>query len=390
MTESTPISLDNGGRSTDVVLDVDNLTVEFPTDDGVVQAVRGVSYQLRRGDSMGIVGESGSGKSVTSMAIMGLLPKTARIKGSVKLHGQELVGRSEKAYTDLRGNKIAMIFQDPLTSLNPVYTVGVQIGEAIQAHHDTSKKAARDRSIELLKMVGIPYPEQRVDNYPHEMSGGMRQRVVIAIAMANNPDVIIADEPTTALDVTVQAQVLEALEAAREETGAAMVLITHDLGVIAGHADRVCVMYAGKLVEKGSIDDVFYQPRMPYSLGLLGSLPRLDETGRERLTPIVGSPPSLLNLPAGCPFIPRCPLAQDVCEHEEPGLFVTDSPSHVAACHFHDRLVGISSADLFGTTSIDTEDMTVADIDPDLIGPAAVVHEGDGTHAPDLAKKEIS
>jgi oligopeptide/dipeptide ABC transporter ATP-binding protein len=395
MTQSTPISLDNGGTSSDVVLDVDNLTVEFPTDDGVVQAVRGVSYQLRRGDSMGIVGESGSGKSVTSMAIMGLLPRTARIRGSVKLHGQELVGRNEKAYTELRGNKIAMIFQDPLTSLNPVYTVGVQIAEAIQAHHDVSKKAARDRSIELLKMVGIPYPEQRVDNYPHEMSGGMRQRVVIAIAMANKPDVIIADEPTTALDVTVQAQVLEALEAAREETGAAMVLITHDLGVIAGHADRVCVMYAGKLVEKGSIDDVFYQPRMPYSLGLLGSLPRLDETGRERLTPIVGSPPSLLNLPQGCPFTPRCPLAQDICEREEPDLYVTDSAAHVAACHFHERLVGITSADLFGTTSIDTEDLTVADIDPDLIGPAAAVHEqdhagDDTTGTPDLAKKESS
>jgi peptide/nickel transport system ATP-binding protein len=393
MTHSTPISLDNGAKSTDAVLDVDNLTVEFPTDDGVVEAVRGVSYQLRRGDSMGIVGESGSGKSVTSMAIMGLLPKTARIKGSVKLHGQELVGRSEKNYTELRGNKIAMIFQDPLTSLNPVYTVGVQIGEAIQAHHDISKKAARDRSIELLKMVGIPYPEQRVDNYPHEMSGGMRQRIVIAIAMANNPDVIIADEPTTALDVTVQAQVLEALEAARAETGAAMVLITHDLGVIAGHVDRVCVMYAGKLVEKGSIDDVFYEPRMPYTLGLLGSLPRLDEVGRERLTPIVGSPPSLLNLPPGCPFTPRCPLAQEICDREEPDLFVTNSPAHVAACHFHDRLVGVSSVDLFGTTSIDTEDLTVAevaDLSPDAVGP--VVREGAhrADNTPNLAKKELS
>ena len=209
MTVSTNISLNKDETAPgDVVLDVDNLTVEFPTDDGLVQAVRGVSYQLRRGDSMGIVGESGSGKSVTSMAILGLLPKTARITGSVKLLGDELLGRSEKAYAELRGNKIAMIFQDPLTSLNPVYTVGYQIGEAILAHNDISKKAARDRSIDLLKAVGIPYPEQRVESYPHEMSGGMRQRVVIAIAMANNPDVIIADEPTTALDVTVQAQVL--------------------------------------------------------------------------------------------------------------------------------------------------------------------------------------
>jgi oligopeptide/dipeptide ABC transporter ATP-binding protein len=206
--------------------------------------------------------------------------------------------------------------------------------------------------------------------------------------------VIIADEPTTALDVTVQAQVLEALEAARQETGAAMVLITHDLGIIAGHADRVCVMYAGKLVEKGSIDDVFYEPRMPYSLGLLGSLPRLDETGRERLTPIVGSPPSLLNLPPGCPFTPRCPLAQDICEQEEPALMVTNTPVHLAACHFHDRLIGVSSADLFGTTSIDAEDLTVAEIaelDPEHVGHAAVLeHESDNAGKPDLAKRETA
>jgi oligopeptide/dipeptide ABC transporter ATP-binding protein len=363
MTVSTNIDLDKPLPATDVVLDVNNLTVEFPTDDGVVQAVRGVSYQLRRGDSLGIVGESGSGKSVTSLAVLGLLPNTARISGSVKLAGRELLGLSEKDYSGLRGNKIAMIFQDPLTSLNPVYRVGYQISEAVLAHNDVSKKAAKDRAIELLRLVGIPFPEQRVDSYPHEMSGGMRQRAVIAIAMANNPDVIIADEPTTALDVTVQAQVLEALEAARAETGAAMVLITHDLGVIAGHTDRICVMYAGKLVEKGSIDDVFYEPRMPYTLGLLGSLPRLDETGRERLTPIVGSPPSLLNLPPGCPFTPRCPLAQDICEREEPDLFPTSSPTHLAACHFHERLVGVTSEQLFGTTSVDTEDLTPADLE---------------------------
>jgi len=364
MTGSVGISLDKPEADTDVVLDVDNLSVDFPTDDGVVKAVRGVSYQLRRGDALGIVGESGSGKSVTSLAILGLLPKTARISGSVRLRGEELLGKTEQEYSRLRGNKVTMIFQDPLTSLNPVYSIGYQIAEAVLAHHDVSKKAARDRAIELLKAVGIPFPEQRVDNYPHEMSGGMRQRVVIAIAMANDPDVIIADEPTTALDVTVQAQVLEALEAARAETGAAMVLITHDLGVIAGHADRICVMYAGKLVEKGTVDDVFYRPRMPYTLGLLGSLPRLDETGRERLTPIVGAPPSLVNLPVGCPFTPRCPLAQDVCEQVEPDLYVTDSPEHVAACHFHDRLPGVTSAELFGTTSIDTEDLSYGQLDP--------------------------
>jgi oligopeptide/dipeptide ABC transporter ATP-binding protein len=364
MTVSTNIQLGRPGDvDTDVLLDVDNLSVSFPTDDGVVQAVRGVTYQLRRGDSLGIVGESGSGKSVTSLAVLGLLPKTARVTGSVRLLGEELLGKTENEYAKLRGNKIAMIFQDPLTSLNPVYTVGYQIAEAVLAHHDVSKRAAKDRAIELLGLVGIPFPEQRVDSYPHEMSGGMRQRAVIAIAMANDPDVIIADEPTTALDVTVQAQVLEALEAARAETGAALVLITHDLGVIAGHAERICVMYAGKLVEKGTTDEVFYRPRMPYSLGLLGSLPRLDETERHRLTPIVGSPPSLVNLPPGCPFTPRCPLAQDICEDQEPDLYVTDSPSHVAACHFHDRLLDKTSRDLFGTTSADTEDMTAADLE---------------------------
>ncbi len=363
MTVRTNIQLNPAETDSDVLLDVDNLTVEFPTEDGVVKAVRGVTYQLRRGDSLGIVGESGSGKSVTSLAVLGLLPKTARVTGSVRLHGEELLGKTEDEYAALRGNKISMIFQDPLTSLNPVYTVGRQIAEAVHAHHDVSKKAALDRAIELLSTVGIPYPEQRVHSYPHEMSGGMRQRAVIAIAMANDPDVIIADEPTTALDVTVQAQVLEALEAARAETGAALVLITHDLGVIAGHAERICVMYAGKLVEKGTVDDVFYRPRMPYSLGLLGSLPRLDETGRERLTPIVGSPPSLVNLPPGCPFTPRCPLAQQVCEEKEPDLYPTDSAEHVAACHFHDRLVRLSSEQLFGTTSADTEAMTAADLE---------------------------
>jgi oligopeptide/dipeptide ABC transporter ATP-binding protein len=326
-----------------------------------VHAVRGVSYQLRRGEAMGIVGESGSGKSVSSLAVMGLLPKNARVTGSIRFQGENLLGKSENQYAQLRGNKISMIFQDPLTSLNPVYDIGYQIAEAVLAHNDVSKKEARNRAVELLRVVGIPHPEQRVDNYPHEMSGGMRQRVVIAIAMANNPDVIIADEPTTALDVTVQAQVLEALEAARAETGAALVMITHDLGVIAGHAERICVMYAGKLVELGSIDDIFYRPRMPYSMGLLGSLPRLDSSSKQRLTPITGAPPSLVNLPAGCPFTPRCPLAQDVCEESEPALAITDGPAHLAACHFHERLVGVTAREVFGTTSADPDLIDSAD-----------------------------
>jgi oligopeptide/dipeptide ABC transporter ATP-binding protein len=335
----------------DALLVVDNLTVSFPTDDGVVQAVRGVSYTVRNGESLGIVGESGSGKSVSSLAVMGLLPKNARITGSVRFRGRELIGLGEREMAKLRGEKIAMIFQDPLTSLNPVYTVGYQIAEALHAHHEMSKQAALDRAAELLGIVGIPYPEQRISNYPHELSGGMRQRVVIAIAMANDPDVIIADEPTTALDVTVQAQVLEALEAARQETGAALIIITHDLGVIAGHSDRIAVMYAGKLVETGTTEEVFYRPRMPYTLGLLGSLPRLDQQERQRLTPIKGSPPSLLNLPPGCPFTPRCPLAEDICDNEEPELLMAEGTGHAAACHFRNRMADVEAADVFGANT---------------------------------------
>jgi oligopeptide/dipeptide ABC transporter ATP-binding protein len=331
----------------DALLVVDNLSVSFPTDDGIVNAVRGISYTVQSGEAMGIVGESGSGKSVSSMAVMGLLPKNARITGSIRFRGQEMLGMDEKEYSKVRGNKVAMIFQDPLTSLNPVYSIGYQIAEAVHAHNEVSKSAALDRAIELLSIVGIPYPEQRIRSYPHELSGGMRQRVVIAIAMANNPDVIIADEPTTALDVTVQAQVLEALETARAETGAALILITHDLGVIAGHADRIAVMYAGKLVETGTTEEVFYRPRMPYTLGLLGSLPRLDAV-HERLTPIQGAPPSLLNLPPGCPFTPRCPMAEDICDQEEPELLVAEGTSHAAACHFRNRLSDVEAADLFG------------------------------------------
>ncbi|MHA6629351.1 ABC transporter ATP-binding protein [Pseudonocardia sichuanensis] len=339
--------------SGDVVLEVADLTVGFPGDDGLVQAVRGVSYQLRRGEVLGIVGESGSGKSVTSMAVMGLLPGSAKVSGSVRFGGRELLGASDAALTKIRGRRIAMIFQDPMTSLNPVYTVGYQIAEAVRAHHDVSKDAALQRAAELLETVRIPNARARLASYPHELSGGMRQRVVIAIAMANDPDVIIADEPTTALDVTVQAQIMEALDTARRETGAAMVLITHDLGVIAGQADRVMVMYAGKLVESGSAEDIFYTPRMPYTLGLLGSLPRLDRPS-ERLTPIPGAPPSLVNMPPGCPFTPRCPLAQEVCDEVEPPLAPTTAPDHTAACHFSGELAGAEPGQLFGTHVTDS------------------------------------
>ncbi|THV27631.1 ABC transporter ATP-binding protein [Glycomyces paridis] len=342
------------GTKGDVVLEVKDLNVSFPTEDGLVHAVRGVSYELRRGQSLGIVGESGSGKSVTSMAVMGLLPKTAQITGSAKLEGEELLGLGDAELSRVRGKKISMIFQDPLTSLNPVYTVGFQLAEAIRVHFpDVSKAEARTRCIDLLDSVGIPNPQQRVDAYPHELSGGMRQRVVIAIAMANNPDVIIADEPTTALDVTVQAQVLEALEKAREEVNAALILITHDLGVIAGHTDEVLVMYAGRPVEQGSVDEIFYEPRMPYTLGLIGSLPRMDESRGHRLTPVHGTPPSMLNMPPGCPFRPRCPMHQDICAEVEPDLLPIDGTGHVAACHFSDQLEGKQPDDVFAAVATD-------------------------------------
>ncbi|ATY14645.1 ABC transporter ATP-binding protein [Amycolatopsis sp. AA4] len=346
------------GRGGDPVLVVEDLTVQFPTSEGVVSAVRGVNYQLRRGEVLGIVGESGSGKSVTSLAVMGLLPKTAKVSGSIRFGGQDLLKSNEKELNRVRGKGIAMVFQDPMTSLNPVYTVGDQIAEAITAHHDVRKDVAKKQAIELLDLVRIPNPKQRADEYPHQLSGGMRQRVVIAIAMANNPDVIIADEPTTALDVTVQAQILEALQAAQKETGAAMVLITHDLGVIAGQADRVHVMYAGKVVESGTVDDIFYNPRMPYTLGLLGSLPRLD-VKTERLTPITGSPPATQNMPPGCPFSPRCPLSQPICDEEEPVLVAGPNGQH-AACHFTEQVVGKDPAELFSPTSADAAAVPVA------------------------------
>ncbi|GAB3360792.1 ABC transporter ATP-binding protein [Modestobacter lapidis] len=314
------------------LLEVSDLNVRFPSEDGLVHAVRGVDYTLRSGEVLGIVGESGSGKSVTSLAVMGLLPASARVAGSIRYRGQELLGQKDRSMSRVRGKGVSMIFQDPMTSLDPVYRIGYQIEETLRAHdRSLSSKAAGARAVELLELVGIPNAAERVKSYPHEFSGGMRQRVVIAIAMANQPEVIIADEPTTALDVTVQAQILEVLQTALQETGAAMVLITHDLGVVAGIADRVLVMYAGRPVEVGSVEDIYYEPRMPYTLGLLGSLPRLDSTTKERLTPILGSPPSLLNMPPGCPFAPRCPLHVTECDEAEPPLFEVGA-GHTAAC----------------------------------------------------------
>jgi peptide/nickel transport system ATP-binding protein len=331
------------------VLEVRDLTVSFPSESGTVTAVRGLSYTLAPGEVLGIVGESGSGKSVSSLAVMGLLPSSARITGSIRFQGKELLGLGDREFSELRGEGMSMVFQDPLSALTPVYTVGDQIAEAVRIHRDVSRDEAARKAVELLDLVGIPNAGERARAFPHEFSGGMRQRVMIAMAIANDPDVIIADEPTTALDVTVQAQILEVLERAQEATGAAIVMITHDLGVIAGFADRVMVMYAGRPVETGTVDDIFYRPRMPYTLGLLGSLPRLDRAERQPLTPVDGNPPSLVDLPPGCPFAPRCPMRLSVCLELEPDLDQTRHPGHRAACHRHPEIEaqGLTATDVF-------------------------------------------
>jgi len=326
------------------LLRVKDLHVTFPSEAGLVRAVRGLSFDLERGETMGLVGESGSGKSVTSLAIMGLHPETTAISGSVKLEGEELLGRSDSELSAIRGKRIAMVFQDPLSALTPVYTVGDQIVEAIQVHREVSKDDAMKRAVELLDSVGIPNAKQRVKSFPFEFSGGMRQRAMIAMAMANDPDIIIADEPTTALDVTIQAQVLEVLKDAQQQTGAAMILITHDLGVVAGTCDFVTVMYAGRPVEQGSVDDIFYHPRMPYTIGLLGTVPSMAQrTEKQALPMLEGHPPSLVDLPAGCPFAPRCPIAVEMCNNDEPELTTPagehDDASHLSACHLMDEII---------------------------------------------------
>jgi peptide/nickel transport system ATP-binding protein len=327
----TPLK-DRRTKAGDTVLSVRDLHVTFPSEAGPVRAVRGLSFDLAAGETMAIVGESGSGKSVTSLAVMGLHPNTTRITGSIKLHDNELLGQSDNDMSKIRGRDLAMVFQDPLSALTPVYTIGDQIVETIQAHFDVPKAKAWARAIELLDLVGIPNPQVRVKSFPFEFSGGMRQRVMIAMAIANDPDVIIADEPTTALDVTIQAQVLDVLKTAQRETGAAIILITHDLGIVAGMSERVVVMYAGRPVEQGTTDDIFYRPRMPYTIGLLGTVPRLDESSHGALPVLEGNPPSVVDLPPGCPFAPRCPMVIDACLGTEPELVPTDDPQHVAAC----------------------------------------------------------
>ncbi|MFF7589936.1 ABC transporter ATP-binding protein [Kitasatospora purpeofusca] len=318
-------------------LSVRDLRIHFDTDDGLVRSVDGVSFDLAKGRTLGIVGESGSGKSVTSLGIMGLhRSKRARITGEIRLDGEDLVAAGPDRVRELRGREMAMIFQDPLTAMHPYYTVGQQIVEAYRVHHpQASKKQARARAVEMLDRVGIPQPDRRVDDYPHQFSGGMRQRAMIAMALVNDPSLLIADEPTTALDVTVQAQILDLIRDLQEEFGSAVIIITHDLGVVAELADDILVMYGGKCVERGPAETLFDSPEHPYTWGLLGSMPRLDRELQERLVPVKGTPPSLINVPSGCAFHPRCPYAALTggrSTEETPGLTEV-APGHHAACH---------------------------------------------------------
>lgn len=317
------------------LLEVDNLKMYFHTKDGIVKAVNGVSYTLDRGETLGVVGESGSGKSVTSMTIMGLIdmPPGKIEGGDVRYRGHSLLKMSDQEMEHIRGNDIAMIFQDPMTSLNPVYTIGHQLSEGLRLHKGYSKEDALKRSIELLSLVGIPNPEQRVKEYPHEFSGGMRQRVMIAMALACDPDILIADEPTTALDVTIQAQIIELMQKMQKKNGNAIIMITHDLGVVADVADKIMVMYAGSPVEFGTADEIFYNPMHPYTWGLTRSIPDAVMTEKKPLTPIEGNPPSLVNVPKGCAFAPRCPYATDLCKQKRPELFVTET-GHYSRCHY--------------------------------------------------------
>ena len=334
--------------SSERLLSVQDLHVRFETEDGVVQAVNGLSFDIHRGEVFAIVGESGSGKSVTAMSILGLLPSPPAVVdgGAILWREDDLLSVNQQRLRQIRGGEIAMIFQDPLTALNPVHSIGRQIGEVMRIHRGMSKKQARAHAIEMLELVGIPQAATRVDMHPHEFSGGMRQRAVIAMAIACKPDLLIADEPTTALDVTIQAQVLDVLNDIKEEIDSAILLITHDLGVVAGMADEVLVMYAGSEVERGSVDEIFYESAHPYTTGLLGSLPKMNDPDSE-LRPIGGQPPSLINLPTGCAFHPRCPVAQipspcsEIVPVSQKLTAKTEAPEseHRAACHFAQDLV---------------------------------------------------
>ncbi|MEU5192438.1 ABC transporter ATP-binding protein [Streptomyces scabiei] len=334
MTTLTKTEGEKAPTGPEAFLSVRDLRVRFSTEDGIVKAVDGLSFDVERGKTLGIVGESGSGKSVTNLTVLGLHnPKTTTVEGEIILDGKELVTAKEKELEQLRGNKVAMIFQDPLTALSPYYTVGRQIAEPFMKHTGASKKEARQRTIEMLAKVGIPHPQSRVDDYPHQFSGGMRQRAMIAMALVCDPDLLIADEPTTALDVTVQAQILDLLKDLQQEFGSAIIFITHDLGVISDMADDLLVMYSGRAVERGSVREVLRNPTHPYTWGLLSSMPRLGGDTGQALTPIPGSPPSLLNPPTGCPFHPRCAFTGEVggnrCSTERPAL----GQGRDSACH---------------------------------------------------------
>jgi len=329
------------------LLEVTDLHVSFPTEDGLVKAVDGVSFSVARGETLGVVGESGSGKSVSFLTVMGLISRDqAQITGEVLFKGQDLLKLPADEMRAIQGEEIAMIFQDPLTALNPVIKVGYQISEMFTQHRKVSKKEAFEESIALLDLVGIPKPRERAKQYPHEFSGGMRQRAMIAMALALNPDLLIADEPTTALDVTVQAQILDLIDKVQDEFNASVVIVTHDLGVVAEHCDNIMVMYAGRIAEYGEREDIYYNAHHPYTWGLLGSISRLDHDRRERLQPIRGLPPSLIYVPPGCPFNPRCPYVMDICTKEIPPLLPSDG-HHASACHlaladkeriFHEQL----------------------------------------------------
>ncbi len=343
----------------EALLSVQALRAGFDTPDGRVQAIDDLSFDINRGQVFAVVGESGSGKSVTAMAIMGLLPTLDVAAGEILWRGENLLEASEARRQEVRGGEIAMIFQDPLSALNPVHTVGRQIAEMARIHEGTPKRLAFERAVEMLELVGIPEPRTRAGMYPHEFSGGMRQRAMIAMAITCKPDLLIADEPTTALDVTVQAQVLQVLIDIKDEIDSAIMLITHDLGVVAGLADQIMVMYAGRQAEVGTTDDVFYRSRHPYTLGLLASMPRLDDTGEEPLVPIAGSPPSLINRPSGCPFHPRCHFARipGPCTEVVPDLYEVKG-NHRSACHFWEDLESVTVRGF--RASID-EDELVAD-----------------------------
>jgi oligopeptide/dipeptide ABC transporter ATP-binding protein len=316
------------------LLEVKDLKVSFRTEDGIVRAVDGISFTVAEGEVVGIVGESGSGKSVSMMSVMRLITDpNVMYEGEIVYKGRNLMSLSRDAMREVRGEEIAMIFQDPMTSLNPVYNVGWQIEEQLKEHNELGKGLAHRRAVELLAQVGIPRPEERIDDYPHQFSGGMRQRVMIALALSCNPDLLIADEPTTALDVTIQAQILELIKKLKQDFGSAVILITHDLGVVADIADRILVMYAGRIVEEGDKEQIFYDAQHPYTWGLLGSIARLDRPKPRRLTAIAGQPPSLINRPRGCNFRPRCPQAFDRCHQEDPALIPKVGDGHLDACH---------------------------------------------------------